>query len=183
MLRYFLLIVLYYQYIKGHGALHRLYKPWKRRDTVMETTCSELLTILVMFLQSLARHPNSWRLQARNITRRSSFSGTATEDVSPLSSLETPLAWRNMYIEHLFVVTTTLSLWFLDTVTNLTTGPHNLFYVPNATELSLRPMWRSFETSIANMKKRRQGRKKTRRERKRHRQVGPLAPTSPNRPA
>uniref|UniRef100_A0A0E0K1R2 AB hydrolase-1 domain-containing protein n=1 Tax=Oryza punctata TaxID=4537 RepID=A0A0E0K1R2_ORYPU len=63
----------------------------------------------------------------------------------------TPLAWRNKYIEHLFLVTPTLSLGFLDTVTNLATGPHNLFYVPNATELSLRPMWRSFETSIANL--------------------------------
>ncbi|XP_052142211.1 lecithin-cholesterol acyltransferase-like 1 [Oryza glaberrima] len=63
----------------------------------------------------------------------------------------TPLAWRKEYIKHLFLVTPTLSAGLLDPVENLATGPHNLFYVPGATELSLRPMWRSFETSIANL--------------------------------
>uniref|UniRef100_A0A0E0G1B1 AB hydrolase-1 domain-containing protein n=1 Tax=Oryza nivara TaxID=4536 RepID=A0A0E0G1B1_ORYNI len=63
----------------------------------------------------------------------------------------TPLAWRKEYIKHLFLVTPTLSAGLLDPVENLATGPHNLFYVPDATELSLRPMWRSFETSIANL--------------------------------
>ncbi|BAH91778.1 Os02g0590200, partial [Oryza sativa Japonica Group] len=55
------------------------------------------------------------------------------------------------YIEHLFLVTPTLSQGFVTTVRNLVSGPRNLVYVADATDLSLRPMWRSFETSIVNV--------------------------------
>ncbi|XP_062187822.1 lecithin-cholesterol acyltransferase-like 1 [Phragmites australis] len=61
-----------------------------------------------------------------------------------------PMAWRQKYIKHLILAAPTLSAGFVDPVKNLASGPYNLLYVPTATALSLRPMWRSFETNIAN---------------------------------
>lgn len=63
----------------------------------------------------------------------------------------TPSAWRDKYIEHLFLVAPTLSTGFVPTVRNLVSGPKDLLHVANTTALSLRPMWRSFETSIVNV--------------------------------
>uniref|UniRef100_A0A0D9VHP8 Serine aminopeptidase S33 domain-containing protein n=1 Tax=Leersia perrieri TaxID=77586 RepID=A0A0D9VHP8_9ORYZ len=64
----------------------------------------------------------------------------------------TPLAWRDKYIKHLILVAPTLSTGFLSSVIYLASGPQgDLLYVPKATALSLRPMWRSFETSIINI--------------------------------
>uniref|UniRef100_A0A0E0K1Q8 Uncharacterized protein n=1 Tax=Oryza punctata TaxID=4537 RepID=A0A0E0K1Q8_ORYPU len=62
----------------------------------------------------------------------------------------TSLAWRERYIKHLFLVTSMLSPGFVNLVKNLASGPEGsrILYVPNATDLSLRLMWRSFETSI-----------------------------------
>uniref|UniRef100_A0A0E0K1R1 AB hydrolase-1 domain-containing protein n=1 Tax=Oryza punctata TaxID=4537 RepID=A0A0E0K1R1_ORYPU len=62
----------------------------------------------------------------------------------------TPLAWRNRYIEHLFLISPTISPGFVVSVRNLVSGPQDILYVPDATALSLRPMWRSFEISIDN---------------------------------
>ncbi|CAL5079149.1 unnamed protein product [Urochloa decumbens] len=62
----------------------------------------------------------------------------------------TPLAWRNEYIKHLILVAPTLSEGFLNQLVGLATGPSDLTYI-GATALSLRPMWRSFETSIVDL--------------------------------
>lgn len=62
----------------------------------------------------------------------------------------TPMAWRSKYIKRLILVAPTLSTGFIGPVTNLASGPDNLLYIPTATALSLRPMWRSFEASIIN---------------------------------
>ncbi|KAF0928930.1 hypothetical protein E2562_011026 [Oryza meyeriana var. granulata] len=61
-----------------------------------------------------------------------------------------PLAWRNKYIKHLILIAPTLSSGFVAPLTNLASGPEGWFYVPEATSLSLRPTWRSFELSIVN---------------------------------
>ncbi|KAL6873817.1 hypothetical protein ACP4OV_013899 [Aristida adscensionis] len=62
----------------------------------------------------------------------------------------TPPAWRDAHVKHLVLVAPTLAATgFVDPVKNLASGPHNLLYVPAATALSLRPMWRSFESNLA----------------------------------
>ncbi|CAL5089300.1 unnamed protein product [Urochloa decumbens] len=62
----------------------------------------------------------------------------------------TPLAWRNKYIKHLILVAPTLSEGFLNQLVRLATGPSDLTYI-GANTSSLRPMWRSFETSIVDL--------------------------------
>jgi pimeloyl-ACP methyl ester carboxylesterase len=59
-----------------------------------------------------------------------------------------PMSWRDRYIKHLILVAPTPSTGFVDPLKNIASGPHNLLYVPTASALSLRPMWRSFETNI-----------------------------------
>uniref|UniRef100_A0A0D9XJR5 BTB domain-containing protein n=1 Tax=Leersia perrieri TaxID=77586 RepID=A0A0D9XJR5_9ORYZ len=91
-------------------------------------------------------------LRAVRIRRRPSSSGIAS--LGGMVALEfvwnTPLAWRNKYIKHLILITATLSPGFVYPMINLAFGQENVLHVPNATALSLRPMWRSFETSMAS---------------------------------
>ncbi|KAL6611307.1 hypothetical protein ACP70R_039235 [Stipagrostis hirtigluma subsp. patula] len=59
----------------------------------------------------------------------------------------TPLAWRSRYIKHLILAAPVLSQGFIEPLKNLVSGP-DMLYVPTATAMSLRAMWRSFETAI-----------------------------------
>uniref|UniRef100_A0A0A9EEI3 Uncharacterized protein n=1 Tax=Arundo donax TaxID=35708 RepID=A0A0A9EEI3_ARUDO len=56
----------------------------------------------------------------------------------------TPMAWRQKYIKPLVLVAP-----LLEPVKNFVSGS-DLLYVPTTTPLSLRPMWRSFESAIVN---------------------------------
>lgn len=62
----------------------------------------------------------------------------------------TPLAWRRKHIKHLILVAPTLSTGFTGPVINVASGPDKLLYIPTASALSLRSMWRSFESSLVN---------------------------------
>ncbi|KAL6626713.1 hypothetical protein ACP70R_030439 [Stipagrostis hirtigluma subsp. patula] len=61
-----------------------------------------------------------------------------------------PMAWRRRYIKHLVVAAPTHpEAGFVEPLSEFASGT-GLLYVPTATALSLRPMWRSFESAIAN---------------------------------
>ncbi|CAO2185594.1 unnamed protein product [Urochloa humidicola] len=62
-----------------------------------------------------------------------------------------PMAWRRNYIKHLVLVAPLPAGGFVQAVKYFVSGS-NLLYVPGTTPLALtlRPMWRSFESSIAN---------------------------------
>ncbi|KAL6639387.1 hypothetical protein ACP70R_023117 [Stipagrostis hirtigluma subsp. patula] len=62
----------------------------------------------------------------------------------------TPMAWRNKYIKHLILAAPTPSAGFMEPVKYLVSGT-DMLYVPTATPVSLRSMWRSFESAIANL--------------------------------
>jgi lysophospholipase-3 len=61
----------------------------------------------------------------------------------------TPLAWRNKYIEHLILVAPTLSTGFMDPVSNFASGA-DMIFAPTTTPRSTRAMWRSFESAVVN---------------------------------
>ncbi|CAO2209029.1 unnamed protein product [Urochloa humidicola] len=64
-----------------------------------------------------------------------------------------PMAWRDKYIKHLLLVAPLPDGGFMQPVQNFASGSE-LLYVPGMTTpplaLALRPMWRSFESAIAN---------------------------------
>ncbi|TVU22416.1 hypothetical protein EJB05_32110, partial [Eragrostis curvula] len=59
-----------------------------------------------------------------------------------------PAAWRDRYIKHLVLTAPLPASGFVKSVKDFNSGS-DMLYVPTATSLSLRPMWRSFETAIA----------------------------------
>ncbi|XP_062189813.1 lecithin-cholesterol acyltransferase-like 1 [Phragmites australis] len=61
----------------------------------------------------------------------------------------TPMAWRDKYIKHLVLVAPIPAAGFVQPVEYFISGT-DMLYVPTATPLSMRPMWRSFESAIAN---------------------------------
>uniref|UniRef100_A0A0E0K1R5 AB hydrolase-1 domain-containing protein n=1 Tax=Oryza punctata TaxID=4537 RepID=A0A0E0K1R5_ORYPU len=63
----------------------------------------------------------------------------------------TPQAWRDEHIEHLILVAPTLPTGFLGALQTFIVGT-DMILVPTATitELSARPMWRSFESAMVN---------------------------------
>lgn len=63
----------------------------------------------------------------------------------------TPMAWRDEYIKHLVLVAPVPAEGFVQPVQYFVSGSE-LLYVPTVTplQLTLRPMWRSFESAIAN---------------------------------
>ncbi|KAF8718365.1 hypothetical protein HU200_025345 [Digitaria exilis] len=63
----------------------------------------------------------------------------------------TPLPWRNRFIEHLFTVAPTLSEGHVLTLASFISGPVSLLYVPSATRESLRSMWWTLEIAVANL--------------------------------
>ncbi|CAN6171355.1 unnamed protein product [Urochloa humidicola] len=62
----------------------------------------------------------------------------------------TPLAWRKKHIKHLILVAPVLYEGFVKQLLCLANGPSDFTYI-GANTLSLRPMWRSFETSILDL--------------------------------
>ncbi|KAL6627457.1 hypothetical protein ACP70R_031183 [Stipagrostis hirtigluma subsp. patula] len=61
-----------------------------------------------------------------------------------------PAAWRRRHIKHLVLAAPTHpEAGFVEPLGKFASGS-DLLYVPTATALSLRPMWRSFESAIAN---------------------------------
>ncbi|OEL19857.1 Lecithin-cholesterol acyltransferase-like 1 [Dichanthelium oligosanthes] len=64
----------------------------------------------------------------------------------------TPLSWRNKFIKHLFTVAPTWSGGYVRTIRSFASGPPgDLVYVPSASRLSVRSMWRTFEAAIVNL--------------------------------
>ncbi|TVU21953.1 hypothetical protein EJB05_31624 [Eragrostis curvula] len=59
-----------------------------------------------------------------------------------------PAAWREKYIKHLVLVAPLPASGFMESLKNFVSGS-DLLYVPTTTPLSLRPMWRTFESAIA----------------------------------
>lgn len=63
----------------------------------------------------------------------------------------TPLPWRNRFIKHLFMAAPTWSGGYVSTLTHILWGPQDLLFVPSATRLAMRSMWRTLEISLANL--------------------------------
>ncbi|NP_001146423.1 Lecithin-cholesterol acyltransferase-like 1 [Zea mays] len=63
----------------------------------------------------------------------------------------TPMAWRDRYIKHLFLVAPVPAEGFVKPLQYFVSGS-NLMYVPTVSslELAFRPMWRTFESSLVN---------------------------------
>ncbi|TVU21968.1 hypothetical protein EJB05_31640, partial [Eragrostis curvula] len=59
-----------------------------------------------------------------------------------------PPAWREKYIKHLVLVAPLPASGFMETLQYYISGSE-LLYVPTTTSLSLRPMWRTFESAMA----------------------------------
>ncbi|TVU21963.1 hypothetical protein EJB05_31635 [Eragrostis curvula] len=60
-----------------------------------------------------------------------------------------PPAWREKYIERLFLVAPLPASGFLQPLQYFISGSY-LLYVPTTSDLAMRPMWRSFESAIVN---------------------------------
>jgi lysophospholipase-3 len=63
----------------------------------------------------------------------------------------TPLAWRNEYIKHLILVAPVLSVGIVWPVHMAASGINTMSYIRGTTELSVRTMFRSFETGITDL--------------------------------
>ncbi|TVU05722.1 hypothetical protein EJB05_48901 [Eragrostis curvula] len=87
----------------------------------------------------------SRRRQRKVILFGHSFGGMVALDFARAA----PAAWRDRYIKHLVLVAPLPASGITGSVKSFCSGTHML-YVPTATSLSLRPMWRSFETAIAS---------------------------------
>jgi len=64
----------------------------------------------------------------------------------------TPMSWRDRYIKHLILVAPVPAEGLVQTLQYFVSGS-DLMYIPTVTQLALtlRPMWRSFESSIVNI--------------------------------
>ncbi|TVU21969.1 hypothetical protein EJB05_31641 [Eragrostis curvula] len=74
-----------------------------------------------------------------------SFGGTVALEFARAA----PPAWRDRYVKRLVLVAPLPVSGFTEPVEYFTSGS-GLLYVPTTTALSLRPMWRSFESAIVN---------------------------------
>jgi len=63
-----------------------------------------------------------------------------------------PSPWRHKLIKHLFMVAPTWSGGYVRAIRGIVSGPPvDMVYVPSASRLSVRSMWRTFETAIVNL--------------------------------
>jgi lysophospholipase-3 len=63
-----------------------------------------------------------------------------------------PSPWRHKFIKHLFMVAPTWSGGYVRAIRGIVSGPPvDMVYVPSASRLSVRSMWRTFETAIVNL--------------------------------
>ncbi|EMS58553.1 Lecithin-cholesterol acyltransferase-like 1 [Triticum urartu] len=74
-----------------------------------------------------------------------SFGGKAVLDFVNL----TPLPWRKKFIKHVVLIAPTPPTGFLEVLRNLASGP-SVIRVPAVPWLGLRPMWRTFPTSLTS---------------------------------
>nr|BAK04441.1 predicted protein [Hordeum vulgare subsp. vulgare] len=61
----------------------------------------------------------------------------------------TPMPWRKKFIKHLVLVSPTPPEGFMGVLTNLASGPS--FLVPSVPPLLLRPMWRTFASTLLSL--------------------------------
>ncbi|XP_047074735.1 lecithin-cholesterol acyltransferase-like 1 [Lolium rigidum] len=62
----------------------------------------------------------------------------------------TPLPWRKQFIKHLVLLSPTPPIGFIQPLTNLAWGP-TCIVMENVSRLALRPMWRSFASSLLSL--------------------------------
>ena len=63
-----------------------------------------------------------------------------------------PSPWRHKLIKHLFMVAPTWSGGYVRAIRGIVSGPPvDMVYVPSASRLSVRSMWRTFETAVATL--------------------------------
>ncbi|TVU21976.1 hypothetical protein EJB05_31648, partial [Eragrostis curvula] len=74
-----------------------------------------------------------------------SFGGTVALEFARTA----PAAWRDRYIKHLLLVSPLPAMGFVYPVYDFVSGS-GLLYVPTTIALSLRPMWRSFQSAVAS---------------------------------
>ncbi|CAN6358842.1 unnamed protein product [Urochloa humidicola] len=60
-----------------------------------------------------------------------------------------PAAWRDAHVKHLVLAAPLPAAGAVDTAMQMASEP-DVLYVPTATPLSLRPMWRTFESAVVN---------------------------------
>ncbi|EMS58552.1 Lecithin-cholesterol acyltransferase-like 1 [Triticum urartu] len=62
----------------------------------------------------------------------------------------TPLPWRKEFIKHMVLIAPTPPTGFVQVLMNLVSGPSAIL-IPTVTSLDLRPMWRTFASSLVSL--------------------------------
>jgi lysophospholipase-3 len=75
-----------------------------------------------------------------------SYGGMVTQDF--LNS--TTILWRKNFIKHVVLISPTPPTGFMQTVTNLASGP-TVIVLPETLPIALRPMWRTFASSLLSL--------------------------------
>ncbi|KAL6639388.1 hypothetical protein ACP70R_023118 [Stipagrostis hirtigluma subsp. patula] len=115
-----------------------------RHAPPLPTQSSEVYSVYFKQFMRLVEHASKKNHHKKVILFGHSFGGhVALEFV-----WSTPLAWRKKYIKHVILVAPTTA-GFVEPVKNLVSGT-DMIYVPTATPMSLRSMWRTFESAIVN---------------------------------
>ncbi|KAL6639389.1 hypothetical protein ACP70R_023119 [Stipagrostis hirtigluma subsp. patula] len=117
-----------------------------RRAPPLPTQSSEVFSVYFKQFMQLVEHASKKNHHKKVILFGHSFGGhVALEFI-----WNTALSWRKKYIKHLILVAPTPSAGFIEPVKNLISGT-DMIYVPTATPMFLRSMWRSFESAIVNL--------------------------------
>ncbi|KAK1651681.1 hypothetical protein QYE76_069486 [Lolium multiflorum] len=97
-------------------------------------------------VKDLVQHASEKNGNKRVILVGHSFGGMIAQEFVNSTTQE----WRNKFIKHMVLIAPTPPTGLTEVVTNLASGP-TVIILPKVTAIALRPMWRTFASSILSM--------------------------------